>query len=73
MPEGDAVLMAEVGAVPIGRWHSPWVDGRWPTGADETPIAGRGFRFCPSLYLAEMEAACRRAEKMHGECRFIWC
>ena len=37
----------EVGAVPIGRWHSPWVDGRRPTGADEAPIAGSRFRFCP--------------------------
>ena len=57
VPEGDAVLMAEVGAVPIGRWHSPWVDGRRPTGADEAPIAGSRFRFCPILSVPEMEAA----------------
>ena len=42
-PEADAEVMPEVGSVPFGRWHSPWVDGRRPIGADEAPIAGSAF------------------------------
>ena len=48
VPEGDAEVMAEVGSVPIGRWLSPWVDGRRPIGADEAPIADAVYSLLPA-------------------------